>query len=155
MFSENQILEVSGPLESVEELAQALSFALRYSGKMDDFTREKHPTSVLWQISKYGDFCLGWYPCEGAPPEGWNLYPFPFDLYAVAHTIRKHLLDYKPEDYPIVRMGGGLGILSGDGSVEKGFLMRVIEGQSDNIRGIQSPSYGLLAFSPYECFYAN
>ena len=142
MFSSNQILEVSGSLSDRHQLESALEFALRYSGKSKNMKQEEidRGCKLLYQITEDGKYCIG---CGFKDvPNGWNEYPFKFDIDIVNRIIHQHL-----EAFPIV-------IGSGDGSYEKGFIMKCIEtSMSSEKKGIKNPFYGIIYFEPYICFY--
>lgn len=141
MFSSNQILEISGPINNEEYLLNALGFALKTSGDVEYFTRTDKPTKCVYQITEDGTYCIGW--AFGRMIEsGWNEFPFDFDLKIIAQIIVKHL---SKQD---VKCSGW------DGSHEKGFLMKAIEtSYSDEKDGIKNPSRGIVKFKPFICFY--
>ena len=142
MFSSNQILEVSGSLTDRHELESALEFALKYSDNSKNISKEenKRGCKLLYQITEDGKYCIGW--GFKTVPAGWIEYPFRFDIDIVSRIIRQHL-----ESFPIVKGGG-------DGSYEKGFIMKCIEtSMSTEKNGIKNPFYGIIYFRPYTCFY--
>ena len=142
MFSSNQILEVSGSLHHAEELYTALEFALKMSGNINSFKRKDKPSKCVYQITEDGRYCIGWaYEKIG---EGWNEFPFEFDLSIISQIIVKHL--QKQETKKDIW----------DGSYEKGFLMKYVEDDfSDERNGIKKPFYAIVEFCPYTCFYSK
>jgi len=144
MFSSNQILEVSGSLSHELELENALNFALKCSGNSKNMEQKEidRGCKLLYQITEDGKYCIGWGFAE--VPNGWNEYPFKFDIDIVGKIIRQHL-----ENFPLVRGGG-------DGTYTKGFLMkRVEESMLHEKNGIKNPFYGIVYFVPYSCFYSK
>ena len=144
MFSSNQILEISGNLSDFnnEEIYNALEFALKLSRNLENFTRKNEPSKCVYQITKNGKYCIGW--AYNGVKDGWNEFPFDFDLNIISLIIAKHLKNQKVnEDI-------------WDGSYAKGFIMKVIpETLSDEYEGIKNPFYGIVEFSPYTCFYSK
>lgn len=141
MFSSNQVLEISGSLNHSNDLCNALEFALKVT---EDLTAFSHATKAdvkcVYQITEDRKYCIG--KAYGKPEEGWNEFPFEFDLSIISQIIVKHLSKQE------VKYGGG------DGSYEKGFIMRAIEHSfTDEKDGIQSPFYGIVSFEPFTCFY--
>ena len=143
MFSSNQILEISGRLDHGEELYNALEFALKASGNLRGFT---HVTKVnikcVYQITNDGRYCIG--RAYNEPKDGWNEFPFDFDLSIISQIIIKYL-----EKQEIERD-------IWDGSYTKGFIMKAIP-ESLNLvdNGIINPFYGIVEFNPYTCFYSK
>jgi hypothetical protein len=139
MFASNQILEFSGCINHSNELKHALEFAIKASGWYEPFTRENNPAKCVYQITEDGRYCLGWHTGKG-----WNEFPFEFDLDIISRIIAKHLEKQEIKE--------GMW----DGSYEKGFLMKVINFSfADEKDGIKNPSYGIIQFEPYTCFYAK
>lgn len=143
MFSSNQILEVSGCLSHSDELCNALEFALKTSGGLLSFNNvTKADIRCVYQITSDGRYCIG--KSYGQPKDGWNEYPFDFDLSIISQIIIKHL-----EKQNIERDGW-------DGSYHKGFIMKAIpEAMDDEYNGIKNPWYGIVEFCPYTCFYSK
>lgn len=144
MFSSNQILEISGSLSHRNELECALEFALKYSGKSKNMEKKEidRGCKLLYQITKDGKYCIGWGFQD--VPNGWNEYPFIFDIEIVSKIIHQHL-----EAFSIIK--GDY-----DGAYEKGFVMKCIEtSMSSEKNGIKNPFYGIIYFEPYVCFYAK
>jgi len=133
MFSSNQIFEISGSLEQLED---AIRFALRHYGK-------SNAKELFYQIAEDGKYCLGW-NCD----EGWNEFPFDFDPHIVSEIIEQHIekmMDGTKSKYEW-----------GDGSTGRGFLMKVIPQMfSDEYQGIKKPFYGIVSIEPFENFYAK
>lgn len=143
MFSSNQTLEVSGCLSHDGELYNALEFALKFSGNLNNFTRSNKPSKCVYQITEDGRYCIGW-SFDGIA-KGWNEFQFDFDLNIISQIIEQHLKkqDIIYDDYL-------------DGSYRKGFLMKIIEeNMGDEYHGIKNPFYGIVEFSPYTCFYSK
>ena len=144
MFSSNQVLEVSGSLAHPNELEAALEFALKFSGKAKNMTQKEidRGCKLLYQITEDGKYCIGW--GYQKVPEGWNEYPFRFDIEIVSRIICQHL-----EQVPLEEDGE-------DGSFEQGFIMKCIEqSMASEQNGIKAPFYGIVYFEPYTCFYAK
>lgn len=145
MFSSNQILEISGDLSHLDELESALEFALKYSGQAKNMMQEEidRGCKLVYQITEDGKYCIGWSFKE--VPEGWNEYPFRFEVDIVSRIIRQHL-----ESFP----KGNENLY--DGSYSKGFVMKCIEeSMSSEKDGIKKPFYGIVYFKPYTCFYSK
>ena len=135
MFSSNQVLSVSGELD-IKYIKHCLSFALQLAGY--DYNS---PTSICtWQITEDGRYCIGW--ASGSIPNGWNSYPFDFDIDIISNIILEHL---KNND------------LYHDSCAEcSGFYMNVIpETLAEKEDGIIKPFYGLVSFTPYLCVYSK
>jgi hypothetical protein len=143
MFSSNQILEVSGCLTHNMELYNALEFALKASDNLIAFNNKtKADVKCVYQITEDGRYCIG--KAYGKPKDGWNEYPFDFDLSIISQIIVKHL-EKQEVQYDMW-----------DGSYSKGFLMKAIEESFASVEnGIKQPSCGIVEFSPYTCFYSK
>ena len=140
MFSSDQVLQYSGPLDNVEYLRNALEFALKASGDLEVFTRNDNPGKCTYQILDDGRYCIGWHEISDI----WKEYPFDFDLDIISRIIVQHL-EKQEVEYGI-----------GDGSYEKGFLMSAISRSFSNENdGIKRPFYGIVEFRPYTCFYSK
>ena len=141
MFSSNQILKISGCLEHSDDLYNALEFALKATGDLTRFSHEtKADVKCVYQITDDGKYCIG--KSYGEPEEGWEEFPFDFDLNIISQIITKHLSKQEIKD-------GGC-----DGSYEKGFIMTAIEMSfADEKDGIKDPYYGIVKFEPFTCFY--
>lgn len=143
MFSDNQVLKISGNLDS-KTIENALRFALELT---DDLTSFTHPTKAdvkcVYQITDDGRYCIG--KAYNKPENGWKEFSgFDFDLSIISAIICQHL---SKQEFNY----GNL-----DGSYEKGFVMKAIPismGSEDN--GIKSPFYGIVEFEPYVCFYGK
>lgn len=139
MFSSNQILEVSGDLGHENSIKDALGFAINLSGK-EAFTRETNPAKCVFQTTNDGRFCIG--KIWSSPKEGWSEFPFDYDLDIISKIIIQHL-----EKQKIIYTGG-------DGSHYKGFLMKTIPNSfAKEENGIINPTYGIVSFEPFTCFY--
>ena len=144
MFSSNQILEISGSLSHRNELESALKFALKYSGEAKNMKQKEidRGCKLLYQITDDGKFCIGWGFEE--IPEGWQEYPFKFEIDIVGKIIRQYLGIFPKEENIWA------------GAYEKGFIMKSIEeSMSDEQDGIKNPFYGIVYFKPYTCFYSK
>lgn len=146
MFSSNQVLEVSGCLSHSNELELALEFALKLSGEDKNMRPDEiqRGCKLLYQITEDGKYCIGW--GFGDVPDGWQEYPFKFEITIVSRIIRQHL-----ENAP-VNEGGH------DGSYEAGFHMKSVReslGSFDERTGIKHPFYGIVYFEPFTCFYSK
>ena len=144
MLSSNQVMAISGPLWTTEYIENCLEFGLNYAGHSTDLKDRERYLKLSYQLTKSGDYCIGWY--KDTLPEGWKEYPFDFDVEIVARIIRQQMekIDI-PNEY------------DGDGSEEKGFIMKSIDGNFSEWydRGLIEPSYGIIGFSPFWCFYAK
>lgn len=145
MFSSNHILTVTGCLEHSNDLYNALEFGLKSSGWLERFMKDDH-FKCIYQIVN-DTYCIGWHNPNYKLPEGWNEFPFDFDLEIISRIISQHI-----DKFPmpmIMEMGY-------DGSCEKGFIMNNIEhGFNSEEKGIKNPWYGIVSFEPYTCFYAK
>ena len=131
MFSSEQIFEVSGDMDQLE---MTIKFAIDMEGSARN--------GIRYQITEDGKYCLGW----GDDKDGWNKYPFDFDVHIVAEIIKQHLNKQDCEDPYTWR----------DGSSSKGFLMKAIpELASDEYNGIKSPFYGIVSIEPYMNYYGK
>jgi len=141
MFSSNQILKISGPLDK-EYISKSLEFALQCSGDYTNFIRTENPAKCVYQITEDNVLCIGWaWDKLGA---GWNNFPFNFNIDILTEIVINHLSKQEIKD-------------SGwDGSYEKGFVMAAIERSfADEKDGIKDPYYGIIKFEPFTCFYAK
>lgn len=139
MFSSNQVLQFSGSLSHRNELRHALQFAIEASGWMEPMTRANNPCKCVYQIAPDGRYCIGW----GGERDGWQEYPFDFDLDIISQIIVQHMSKLS------VKHGGG------DGSYSTGFLMKALPGSTDDRRMVVNPHYGIVVFEPYSCYYAK
>lgn len=139
MFSSNQVFEISG---SMDQLPIALQFALDYSDHARAITpREiERGCKLVYQIAKDGKYCIG--QAFKDIQEGWQEYPFDFDVEIVARIIAQYLGKLKTPDS---------GYEWADGSTDPGFLMKVIS-CDDNIK---NSFYGIVSFEKFNCFYAK
>lgn len=139
MFSSNQVFEISG---SMDQLPIALQFALDYS----DHARAMTPREIergcklVYQIAKDGKYCIGW--AFKNIQEGWQEYPFDFDVEIVARIIAQYLGKLETPNS---------GYEWADGGDAEGFLMKVIS-CDDNIK---NSFYGIVSFEKFNCFYAK
>lgn len=139
MFSSNQVFEISG---SMDQLPIALQFALDYS----DHARAMTPREIergcklVYQIAKDGKYCIGW--AFKDIQEGWQEYPFDFDVEIVARIIAQYLGKLETPNS---------GYEWADGGNAEGFLMKVIS-CDDNIK---NSFYGIVSFEKFNCFYAK
>jgi hypothetical protein len=130
MFASNQILAISGCLSHDGDLKNALEFAMKAHG-LDVFVRTKNPAKCVYQVTEDGRYCIGW--AFNNIKEGWNEYPFDFDLDIISRIIAKHL-----EKQELERD-------IWDGSYHKGFVMSGIpESMASETDGIKNPFYGIV-----------
>lgn len=135
MFSSNQKLIISG---GFSQLQLALDFAMDYY--------EKQENKLVFQITEYGKYCIGWKPDEG-PTKGWENFQFDYDSEIVAKIIVQFLQKQKYKESPYEYFDGG---------TNKGFLMKNIpETFSDEYEGIRGPFYGIVSFEPFINFYSK
>ena len=133
MFSSNQIFEISGSLEQLED---AIRFALKHYGTPNE-------KGLFYQITEDGKYCLG-LSCE----ENWKEFPFDFNPHIVSEIIEQHIekiMDNMTSDYEFA-----------DGGTSRGFLMKAIpETFSYEYQGIKKPFYGIVSIEPFENFYSK
>ena len=150
-FSSNQILQVSGKLDDIEN---ALSFALKLSGHDKNLTQKERDRGckLVYQITSSGRYCIGW--GFEKVPSGWSEYPFDFQTDIVAKIIAQYLKKQRPinaneyDDY--------------DGSYDNGFIMKHDESiyewdKSGDIgkNHIENPNYCIVYFQAFENYYAK
>lgn len=137
MFSSNQILDITG---SLDQITSALNFAMAYSGQLNHFSdaEQKRGCKIVFQITKDGKYCIGWGFQD--VPYGWTEYQFKPDSKIISAIIEQRLREAPCQE-------GGC-----DGSYERGFRVRQIDFQTE---GVENPSYGIIYFEPYTCFYAK
>lgn len=139
MFSSNQVFEISG---SMDQLPIALQFALDYSDHARAMTQREieRGCKLVYQIAKDGKYCIGW--AFKNIQEGWQEYPFDFDVEIVARIIAQYLGKLETPNS---------GYEWADGGDAEGFLMKVIS-CDDNIK---NSFYGIVSFEKFNCFYAK
>lgn len=130
MFSSNQIFEISGTLEQLEE---TLKFVFKFYGC--------NSNGVYYQIAKDGKFCLGWYETKN-----WKKFDLEVDTHIISEMIKVHLKKQeRDESYDWA-----------DGSTGDGFLMKCIdETFSDEKDGIKEPFYGIISIEQFTTFYSK
>ena len=131
MFSSEQKFEVSG---DISQLEATIKFAIEMYGI--------GKSGICFQITEDGRFRLGW-----ANANGWNKLPLDFDSHIVAEIVKKHLAkqEYDTSKYSHY-----------DGSIEHGFLMKVIPSTCANSwNGIKEPFYGIVSIEPFVNFYGK
>lgn len=133
MFSSNQKLLVSGTLD-ISDIKEALLFGITKAFRSNDY---------CFQISKDDKkFCIG-VKYNNELPKGWNDFSFDFDADIVARII-KQFLEKQDAEYTGY----------GDGSCEKGYLMKGIT-EFDNNNNITNTFYGIVSFEAYVNFYSK
>ena len=134
MFSSNQVFQISGSMEQLEEV---LRFALSFS--------ENSHSKIVFQTTDDGKYCIGW---KGdSDIKGWQQYQFDFDASIVAKIIVQFLCKQDENES---------GYEYADGSTSQGFIMKNIPNLfSDEYQGIKNPFYGIISFEPYCNFYAK
>lgn len=145
MFSSNQELKVSGPLQT-EYIESALNFALHYSGQDKHLSKAEQERGclIVYQITNRGSYCIGWGFEE--VPEGWERFSFDFDVEIVSRLIKQQI-----EKCDLANDYEGF-----DGSAHKGFIMCDMSHSFDaEERGITNPFYGIVEFAPFYCYYAK
>ena len=138
MFSDNQLLQISGNLEHKKDLENAIEFAVNkseYKKSMRD-----GECNMVFRILKDGRYCFGY--CYEGTPNGWKILPFKYDPSILAGIIKQYL-----DDFP-VKYGNE------DGSYCKGFLMETAPEEDEDDPDINM-TYGIVAFRPYTCFYGK
>jgi hypothetical protein len=138
MFSSNQILDITG---SLDQITSALNFAMAYSGELNHFSdaEQKRGCKIVFQITEDGKYCIGWGFEE--VPSGWTEYQFKPDSKIISAIIEQRLKKIPSEEDDLDDF---------DGSCERGFRMRQIDSHT---YGVKNPSYGIIYFEPYICFY--
>ena len=139
MFSSNQVLDITGSLDQIE---QALKFALDFSGHSHHLVQSEidRGCKTVFQITDDGKYCIGWGFRE--VPSGWYEYQFRPEISIISAIIRQRMADAKVIDDGC------------DGSYEPGFRMKNIEGSfAEEKSGIKNPFYGIVFFEPFTCFY--
>ena len=143
MFSSNHILTVTGCLEHSDDLCNALEFGLKSSKKLEKFIKNNQIECVYQIVND--KYCIGWYNKNYEIPEGWNEFPFDFDLDIISKIISQFL---EKQKFPNIEYW--------DGSYKKGFIMNNIdEDFNSDESGIKEPFYGIVQFKPYTCFFAK
>ncbi|MEE3427740.1 MAG: hypothetical protein VZQ55_02025 [Ruminococcus sp.] len=128
MFSSNQTLSISGSLTQ-KEVAEALQFAVNKA----DYSMKEAAYKIV-----DNKIVIGW----DYNIEGWEPFPLKtFDLHIAAGIIIQFLKEKEPS----------LIHSFGDGSEEKGFLMKVATDDSN----IEKSFYAIVSFEPYYNFYAK
>lgn len=140
MFSSNQELKISG--DSLEDLLMILEFGMTYSGLKERLTRRDKPTSLIFQITNTGKFCIGDCFKENIK-EGWEFFPFDYDIEILARVILQTINKAKLNNE----------YCGGDGSSRKGFIMQHCE--SSNEEDIKNAWIGDLVFTPFYTYYAK
>lgn len=151
MFSSNQILEISGTLDE-GFIEYVLKVFFKLHGEDRHISKEEYERGcrIVYQISENGNYCIGW----GFKniPSGWQEYQFDFD-YSIVSLIIKQFLEKKD----ISEFADYDKYCEYDGSVEKGFLARVITNEyiEESEKGIKNSFYGIVEFSPYTNYFAK
>lgn len=144
MFSSNHILTVTGCLKHSDDLYNALEFGLKSSDWLNGFMKKDRPTKCVYQIVN-NTYCIGWHNPNYKLEEGWNEFPFEFDLEIITKIISQFL---EKQEFPNIEYW--------DGSYEKGFVMNHIDDDfNSDEAGIKEPFYGIVQFKPYTCFFAK
>lgn len=141
MFSSNQIFKISGEMN---QLSSALRFALEYSEHLLTPERRERGGILVYQISSENKFCIGW--GYESIPDGWNEFPYDFDVDIVSRMIIQHL-----ENIPAPARG-----YDNDGTIRKGFLMKKPkEKPGGDLYGIKNVFYCIVTFEPWEIYYSK
>ena len=144
MFSSNHILTVTGCLKHSDDLYNALEFGLKSSDWLKGFMKKDRSTKCVYQIVN-NTYCIGWHNPNYELEEGWNEFPFEFDLEIITKIISQFL---EKQEFSNIEYW--------DGSYEKGFVMTNIdEDFNSEEAGIKKPFYGIVQFKPYTCFFAK
>lgn len=133
MFSSNQIFEISGSLNHLDELTDALQFALDYAD---------HSGALVYQKVN-NIYAIGWSGKNGAP-EGWETFDFRPTAEILSLIIQQFLSE---QEYPSDNYG--------DGACSMGFLIKNIPETFGEYKGIKSAFYGIITIEPYLCFYSK
>lgn len=143
MFSSNQVLLLSGPLDG-PDLEQALAFALEFSDQLAGFGTESAKSCPVYQITADGKFCIGWRLKSRTLPH-WADFPVPYTAKQIAGRIRDHLRPmYSGPQY------------TSCGVWKSGFLMSVIsESMASESQGVKNPFYGIVSFEVFPVFYSK
>ena len=138
-FHSNQKIEISGDLEYSEQIEAAFDFAMYYS--------DTSLPDICYQIGEDGVFCIGWIPYDGIEP-GWHEFPDGFTKETVIRMITEHICNYlsNPDIWQ-----KKVFLMEQSGSCHEGFLMECMDACS--FKNIESPTYGIVSFSPFVAFY--
>jgi hypothetical protein len=147
-FSSNQILQVSGEFDNIEN---ALIFALKLSGHDKNMTQKEKERGckLVYQITSSGRYCIGW--GFGNVPSGWSEYPFDFQTDIVAKIIAQYLKKQTCVNEDVYE--------DGDGSYDKGFIMKhdnsIYEYDCNGKTNIENPFYCIVYFQAFETYYGK
>lgn len=128
----------------MSQVSSALQFALEYSGNLLTPERKEAGHMLLYQISTENKFCIGW----GIDniKDGWEPFPFEFDIDAVSQMIIQHLVTI-----PAPSRG-----YDDEGIVKKGFLMKKPkEKLGGDLYGIRNVFNCIITFEPWEIYYSK
>lgn len=142
MLSSNGEFCITGDLHLKNDLENTLEFLVKKTRMYEYVTRKEKPSKCVFQITPDGRYCIG---MTWDKKEGWNEFPFDFDIPIIAAIISKHLEKQKL-DYSC----------GGDGSFYAGYKAV----NSDNSwleekNGIKNPHYCHIIFEPFTCYYAK
>lgn len=133
MFSNNQVLKISGSIDN-NDLDNALDFAFRLYDLKDK--------KLCYQTTEDGLYCIGWYTYDDAEI-GWNAYTFKYNIEVMSLVIK----DFIHEN--IIDIGDF------NKQVRPGFLLRSIKDLKFNEKeGIENDFYCILVISPYTIYYS-
>ena len=145
MFSSNQELVITG---SLEQLEQALRFAMAYSGQAEHLTpaEQKRGCKVVYQIAG-NMYAIGW-GFENVP-EHWKEWDFDFDYDIVSRVIQQFIEKKKDTVDNAYR--------EFDGTSRIGFKMHNIDDYNvwEEDGKLKNCFYGIVAFEPYWNFYSK
>ena len=147
-FSSNQILQVSGEFDNIEN---ALIFALKLSGHDKNMTQKEKERGckLVYQITPSGKYCIGW-GFENVP-SGWSEYPFDFQTDIVSKIIAQYLKKQTCVNEDVYE--------DGDGSYNKGFIMKhddsIYEYDCSGKNDIKNPFYCIVYFQAFENYYGK
>lgn len=139
MFSSNQKLEVSGSIDS-DEIKGALKFALSLF--------DKKTNDICYQIVDDEDLlCIGWWSEPGwtrFPLAEYNTDPTASSNIDLVVGFIKNWLEQQNYTFGYL-----------DGSYDKGFLMKVINGNYSYNNPINNSKCGIVSFEAYTNFFAK
>jgi hypothetical protein len=147
-FSSNQILQVSGEFDNIEN---ALIFALKLSGHDKNMTQKEKERGckLVYQITPSGKYCIGW--GFEKVPSGWSEYPFDFQTDIVAKIIVQYLKKQTCVNEDVCE--------DGDGSYNKGFIMKhddsIYKYDHNGKTNIENPFYCIVYFQAFENYYGK
>ena len=130
---EEKDFSISG--DNVEDIEEALSFALNFNGDISNYTKLKNPLNCIFKRKPENTEFLVTTSVDEFLDEdcGWCLFPFSFDIKIMSMIINKYLEKQDIDDE------------GWDGSYHKGFLLSIEKKEP----------FDIITFSPYTTFYSK